>query len=74
MALQKRPAAAEKSCISAAPDGAPAAASDDSGKQQISMKVDRHLLAKADALAKKSGITRSALVALALAKVLENGI
>jgi hypothetical protein len=41
-----------------------------SGTQVISVRVDRHLLARSDALASRMGLTRSALVARALKAVL----
>ena len=62
-----------KKFIDGAPDGKGPARFRRGKKVQITLTLDESLLDQADLMAKRMGISRAALVSVALAKVFEKG-
>lgn len=75
MAIKKRPPKIDtvEEFIAGAPDGKGPARFRRGNKVQITLTLDENLLDQADLMAKGMGVSRSALISVALAKVFNSG-
>jgi hypothetical protein len=75
MAIKKPPTNVEiEKFINNAPDGKKTARFRRGNKVQITLTIDETILDQIDSMAKRMGLSRAALVSIALGQVLESGV